>query len=223
MPIADNISKLKSGIPIGVKLVAVSKTRSVEEIMQVYDTGHKIFGENKVQDLVKKYEALPKDIEWHMIGHLQTNKVKYIAGFVDLIHSVDSLNLLKIINKEALKNNRIINCLLQFHIATEETKFGLSINEANEILSSKEFSELSNINIVGLMGMASFTEDQSLIRKEFNYLANCFDSLKNDYFINSNDFKELSMGMTLDFNIAIEERSTIIRIGTLIFGERNYN
>ncbi|GAB4290566.1 MAG: YggS family pyridoxal phosphate-dependent enzyme [Marinilabiliales bacterium] len=218
-----NIIELKKSIPGHIKLVAVSKTKTADEIMSVYNTGHKIFGENKVQELVKKYEILPKDIEWHMIGHLQSNKVKYIAPFISLIHSVDSLKLLSIINKEAIKNNRVINCLLQFHIAKEETKFGLSLEEAVEILESQEYNEMKNIKISGLMGMATFTENTEQIREEFKFLKNCFIKLKNKYFYDDNYFCELSMGMTNDYQIAIEEGSTILRLGTLIFGERNYN
>ncbi len=222
MPIAENIKKLSSSIPENVKLVAVSKTKPIVDILQVYNTGYKIFGENKVQDLATKYEQLPKDIEWHMIGHLQTNKVKYIAGFVSLIHSVDSFKLLKTINKEAEKNNRTINCLLQIHIASEDTKFGFSINEIEDILKSKEYSELANIKIVGLMGIGTFTDKENIIRNEFKFLNECFSKLKSDYFNNDNEFKEISMGMTNDYKIAIEEGSTIVRIGTLIFGARNY-
>ncbi len=223
MPIVENIKKLSSGIPDNVKLVAVSKTKPIADILQVYNTGYKIFGENKVQDLATKYEQLPKDIEWHMIGHLQTNKVKYIAGFVNLIHSVDSFKLLKTINKEAEKNNRTINCLLQIHIASEDTKFGFSINEIEDILKSKEYSELANIKIVGLMGMATFTDEENIVRNEYKFLNECFSKLKSNYFYNTDEFKEISMGMTSDYKIAIEEGSTIVRIGTLIFGARNYS
>ncbi len=220
--ISDNLQEIKSDIPDNITLVAVSKTRSDEEIMQIYQAGHRVFGENKVQELIAKQKSLPKDIEWHMIGHLQSNKVKYIAGFIDLIHSVDSFNLLKIINKEAKKNNRLINCLLQIHIASEHTKFGFSIKDVEEILSSDEFALLQNVKITGLMGMATFTTDNEIIRKEFRYLRSCFKLLKESYFSDDSEFKELSMGMTNDYNIAIEEGSTIVRIGTLIFGERNY-
>ncbi|NOY95430.1 MAG: YggS family pyridoxal phosphate-dependent enzyme [Chlorobi bacterium] len=222
MNIRENIRKIKEGLPSNVTLVAVSKTKPVEDILEAYDSGHHIFGENKVQDLVQKYEALPKDIEWHMIGHLQTNKVKYIAPFIHLIHAVDSLKLLKVINKEALKNGRVVPCLLQFHIALEETKYGLSLNEAEELLSSKDYKELTNVEIQGVMGMATFTDDKEKIRKEFRYLKGIFDELKSKYFGNEASFKEISMGMSDDYLLAIEEGSTLIRIGSSIFGPRNY-
>lgn len=190
--------------------------------MAAYNVGHKIFGENKVQDLVTKYETLPKDIEWHFIGHPQSNKVKYIAPFISLIHGVDSLKLLKVINKEAAKNSRTVNCLLQFHIATEATKFGLSINEAREILKSEAFQNLKNIDIVGVMGMATFTEDKNQIRNEFGTLKNIFNLLKNEYFSASKKFVEISMGMSNDYGLAVEEGSTMVRVGSKIFGARNY-
>lgn len=197
-------------------LVAVSKKKSAEEIMEVYNAGHKIFGENYVQELKEKYESLPKDIEWHFIGHLQTNKVKVIAPFVSLIQSVDSLKLLKEINKEGQKNNHIINCLLQIHIAQEETKFGLSFEEAEAILKSPEVKEMKNISITGLMGMASLTEDQSKIRDEFRILRNYRDRLRTP----NSELRTLSMGMTSDYKIALKEGSTMVRIGSAIFGER---
>jgi len=222
MNIRKNILKFKSEIPQNVKLVAVSKTKSKEEIMEAYNSGHKIFGENKVQDLTKKFNELPKDIEWHFIGHLQTNKVKYIAPFVGLLHGIDSLKLLKKINNEAIKNNRKISCLLQIHISEEETKFGLKQEEVIEILSSEEFKNLKNIKIAGLMGMATYTYNQEKIKAEFDFLAELFNKIKSKNFPNDNNFKEISMGMSSDYKIAIEVGSTIIRVGSKIFGARNY-
>ena len=223
MNISENIKQFLEKLPKNIKLVAVTKSRPIEDILKAYNSGYKIFGENKVQELINKYEKLPKDIEWHMIGHLQTNKVKFIAGFVYLIHSVDSLKLLKTINKEAIKNNRIINVLLQIHIAQEETKFGQTFAQIKEILSSDEYKELKNIKIVGLMGMATFTDDVNIIRTEFQYLASCFKELKNSSpLIGNKEFKELSMGMSQDYNIAIQQGTTIVRVGSLIFGEINY-
>jgi len=221
MDIASNISEIKSKIPEYITLVAVSKTKPNEDILEAYHAGHKIFGENKVQELTGKYEALPKDIQWHFIGHLQTNKVKYIAPFVVLIHGVDSFKLLKTINKEAKKNDRIISCLLQFHIASESTKFGYSPEEAKTMLESKEFESLGNVKIAGVMGMATYTEDQNQIRKEFTELRNIFNILKKEYFNDSESFCEISMGMSDDYPIAVEEGSTIIRVGSKIFGARN--
>lgn len=222
MAIAENIKTILSEIPSSVTLVAISKTKPLEAIMEAYSTGHKIFGENKVQELTTKYEQLPKDIEWHLVGHLQTNKVKYIAPFVSLIHSVDSLSLLKEIDKQGKKNNRIIRCLLQVYIASEETKFGLSEDELNELIHSEELRSLANVSICGLMGMATFTEDTSRIRKEFNSLYHIFQRLKETWYANHPEFKEISMGMSSDYRIAIEEGSTMVRIGSDIFGERNY-
>lgn len=218
--IAGKIRQIKESIPEGVKLIAVSKTKPVSDILNGYNGGQRIFGENKVQELVDKYEALPKDIEWHLIGHLQTNKVKYIAPFVSLIHAVDSLKLLQEINKEAKKNNRIINCLLQFHIASEDTKFGLSFEEAEELLKDEAFFQLEHVNIVGVMGMASFTEDEDQIRDEFRTLYNYFQIIKSHYFKFNPDFKEISMGMSGDYLLAIEEGSTMVRVGSAIFGGR---
>ena len=212
MSVSKNIQKIKKEIPIGVELVAVSKTQSHHKIKEAYDSGHRIFGENKVQEIVKKYEILPKDIKWHMIGHLQSNKVKYIAPFIDLIHAVDSEKLLKEIDKRALQNNRIIDCLLQIHIATENTKFGLSVNESNEILLKKE--QYKNINIKGLMGMASFTNNIDQIKEEFDFLSRLFS--------NHCSLNTLSMGMSSDYKIAIDYGSNMIRIGSTIFGARNY-
>ena len=222
MDIAKNIAEIKLKIPENVKLVAVSKTKPNEDILEAYHFGHKIFGENKVQDLVRKYEELPKDIEWHFIGHLQTNKVKYIAPFVSLIHGVDSFKILKTINKEAAKNGRIISCLLQFHIATESTKFGFSPGEVKTMLESKDFVSLNNVKITGVMGMATYTDNENRIRSEFKELRNMFNILKKDYFSNSESFREISMGMSDDYPVAVQEGSTMIRVGSKIFGERNY-
>ncbi len=222
MDIAGNISSIKKKLPEKVRLVAVSKTKPNEDILEAYNAGHKIFGENKVQDLVQKYEQLPKDIEWHFIGHPQTNKVKFIAPFVHMIHGVDSLKLLKVINKEAKKCNRQIACLLQFHIAEEDTKFGLSMIEAREILDNKEFKTFKNVFVAGVMGMATYTENEKQIRNEFKALKTIFDTLKKEYFSEVKNFSEISLGMSDDYHIAIEEGSTIIRVGSKIFGERNY-
>lgn len=212
MSVSENIQEIKKELPTGVDLVAVSKTQSHSKIKEAYDSGHKIFGENKVQELTKKYEKLPKDIRWHMIGHLQTNKVKYIAPFVELIHAVDSEKLLNEIDKRAQQNNRIIDCLLQVHIATESTKFGLSEKEVNEILLRKE--EYKNVNIRGLMGMATFPNNNNQIKEEFDYLSNIYNKYK--------DLNTLSMGMSGDYKIAINCGSTMVRIGSTIFGARNY-
>lgn len=204
------------------RLVAVSKTQPHEAILHLYQQGQRIFGENKVQELVPKYEALPKDIEWHLIGHLQSNKVKYIAPFVAMIHSVDSLKLLEEINKQAAKNQRVIYCLLQFKINDEETKFGLDLEEAFELLESSVLPTLQNIRLCGVMGMASFVDDEDQIRREFKNLKGIFDQLKARYFSQDPAFKEISMGMSDDYPIAVEEGSTLVRIGTLLFGARNY-
>jgi len=220
MSITENIDLIKTNLPLNVKLVAVSKTKPTELIMEAYGHGQRAFGENKVQELAWKYEELPKDIEWHLIGHLQTNKVKYIAPFVHLIHGVDSLKLLKTINSEASKINRIIPCLLQFHIAEEETKFGFSLEEAIEMLTAPEFANLRNVRISGVMGMATFTDDENQIRKEFAQLKAVYERLRKEYFTENSDFKEISMGMSGDYLIAIEEGSTMVRIGSTIFGER---
>ena len=222
MGVSENIKHfLSNEIHSNVKLIAVSKTKPVETILEAYKSGHKMFGENKVQDLADKYIELPKDIEWHMIGHMQSNKVKYIAPFVSLIHGVDSFKLLKVINKEGEKNNRKIDCLLQFYIAKEETKFGLDLGEAIEFLSSDEFKNMNYVNICGVMGMATYTENEDTIRSEFRELVHIFNQLKNTYFSNS-EFKEVSMGMSGDYKIAIEEGATMVRIGSLLFGARNY-
>jgi len=219
MSVCNNLTQLYREIPPNVKIVAVSKTMPVETILETYQAGHRLFGENKSQELIAKQPFLPNDLQWHFIGHLQSNKVKYIAQFVEMIESVDSLKLLQEINRNAEKNNRIIKCLLQFHIATEETKFGLDIEEAEAILTSREYAGMKNISIYGVMGMASFTEDTALIRREFHSLKTVESYLKNKYFKNNPEFCEISMGMTGDYKIAIEEGSTIVRIGTGIFGK----
>jgi pyridoxal phosphate enzyme (YggS family) len=219
--IASSIIFLKQQIPSSVRLVAVSKTKLVPEIMEAYNTGHKIFGENRVQELLSKKENLPQDIEWHLIGHLQTNKVKSIVPFISMIHSVDTFKLLKIINAEALKANRVVDCLLQLHIAREETKFGFSMNEVIEMTETGELSRMNSVRLRGVMGMATFTNDYKQVREEFRYLAGCFNELKMKYFSENPSFTEISMGMSSDYRIAIEEGSTIIRIGSIIFGERN--
>ena len=220
--VADNLDRIKQDLPDHIKLIAISKTQAVDRIQEAYNAGHKMFGENKVQELTDKHKELPGDIEWHMVGHLQTNKVKYIAPFVNMIHSVDRFKVLKTINKEALKNQRVIPCLLQIHIASEESKFGLSREEAIEILESDAFKNLQNIRIDGLMGMTTFTDDTGLIRKEFRQLKGLFQEIKENYFQNQDTFREISMGMSSDYKIATEEGSTMVRIGSSIFGARNY-
>lgn len=222
MSITSNLNSIKALLPVYVKLIAVSKTHPVSVIMEAYRAGHKIFGENRVQELLAKYNEMPKDIEWHLIGHLQTNKVKYIAPFVSLIHSVDSLKLLSVINKEALKCDRVIDCLLQVYIASEETKFGLSADELHELLQNPELDQLQNIRICGLMGMATFTDNLKQVRTEFRFLKNLFEEVKQKYFQDKPWFKELSMGMSSDYQIAVEEGSTMVRIGSNIFGHRSY-
>jgi len=222
MSIAENIDLVKSNLPIQVQLVAVSKTKPANLLLEAYMHGQRAFGENKVQELVWKFDELPKDIEWHFIGHMQTNKIKYIAPFVHLIHGVDTFKLLKAINTEAKKVNRIIPCLLQFYIAEEETKFGFSLTEAEEMLNSEEFSQLRNVTISGVMGMATYTNDETQIRKEFACLKSYFEWLKSRYFDGNAEFKEISMGMSGDYLIAVEEGSTMVRIGSTIFGERSY-
>jgi PLP dependent protein len=218
--IKNQLTTVRNSIPKNVTLVAVSKTKPIDALQEAYDLGQRIFGENKVQELVEKQEALPKDINWHLIGHLQSNKVKYIAPFVTLIHAVDSLKLLHEINKQALKNNRTIDCLLQFHIAEEDSKFGLTLESAKELLESEVFSEMRNVSIVGLMGMASFTENQEQVREEFRTLENYFHVIQSHFFKFNPNFKHLSMGMSGDYKIAIEEGSTMVRVGSSIFGSR---
>ncbi|MBW6483767.1 MAG: YggS family pyridoxal phosphate-dependent enzyme [Vicingaceae bacterium] len=226
MNITENLQQIKASIPKHVTLVAVSKTKPNTAILEAYQAGQRVFGENKVQELTEKYESLPKDIEWHMIGHLQSNKVKYIAPFVSLIHGVDSFNLLKEINKRATQNERVINCLLQIHIAEEATKFGFDEKEVIELLQSEAFQDLKNIKIVGLMGMATFTDNENQIRKEFRSLKQLFDKLQTlstQGTLSTFQHTTLSMGMSGDYQIAIEEGSTMIRVGSSIFGERNYH
>ena len=219
--ISENLNKLKPTIPANVCLVAVSKTKPQSFLMEAYHAGQRIFGENKVQELVDKQADLPKDIDWHFIGHLQTNKVKYIAPFVSLIHAVDSLKLLKEINKQALKHNRIIDVLLQFHIAEEDSKFGLKFSEIETVLDEPEFFELKNVRIIGVMGMATFTSDYEQVRQEFRKLHNYFQILKANQFKFADYFTEISMGMSGDYEIAIEEGSTMVRVGSSIFGSRS--
>ena len=221
MSIADNLLKYKGEIESdGVKLVAVSKNHPVEAVKEAYDAGQRIFGENLVQEMVEKFTELPDDIEWHLIGHLQTNKVKYIAPFVTLIESVDSLKLLKEIDKHAAKHQRVIDCLLQIYIADEETKFGLGFDEVIELLRSEEFTALKNVRIVGLMGIATNTAQEKQTSAEFNELKVLFDGIKLSYFRKDDFFKEISMGMSADYKLAIEEGSTMVRIGSNIFGKR---
>jgi len=221
--IKNNLNKIKSTLPENVTLVAVSKTKPKEDLKEAYNAGQRIFGENKIQEMVDKYDALPKDIQWHMIGHLQSNKVKYMAHFVDLIHGVDKMKTLKIIDKEAKKNDRTINCLLQAKIAKEESKFGLSFSEIEHILSSNEFAELENIKIVGFMGMATFTDNQVQLKEEFLSLETFFKTQQNKAYSNNCKLEILSMGMSGDYQLAIENGSTMIRVGSSIFGHRNYN
>lgn len=220
MTIAAKIQKISDSLPSGVRLIAVSKTRTKEDILQAYTAGQRIFAENRAQEMADKFPVLPSDIEWHFIGHLQTNKVKFIAPFVSLIHSVDSLKLLKEIDREAAKNNRTIPCLLQFHIAEEESKSGLTTTEAVDLLASADFGRMKNIQIDGVMGMATFTGDKEQVRKEFRQLKAIFVSLREKFFRVNDAFRELSMGMSDDYPIAIEEGSTMVRIGTHIFGSR---
>lgn len=221
MSIAANISSIKKEIGNSdVKLIAVSKTKPIESIVEAYEAGQRLFGENMVQELVEKHERLPKDIEWHLIGHLQSNKVKYIAPFISLIHSVDSLKLMQEINKQALKNNRIIDCLLQLEIADEETKFGMDMGEAIELLRSDEFKELKNIRICGVMGIATLTDNPKITAEEFYELNTFFRGLKDTFFRKDAAFKEISMGMSGDYKLAIEKGSTMIRLGSTIFGVR---
>jgi pyridoxal phosphate enzyme (YggS family) len=222
MSISLILSSIKAELPEQVRLVAVSKYHPVEMIQEAYDAGQRLFGENHVQEMTQKYALLPKDIEWHFIGHLQTNKVKYIAPFVSLIHSVDSLKLLKEINKQAEKAQRIIPCLLQIHIAKEETKFGFSFDECREMLQQGEWKNLKNVQLCGVMGMGTFTDNVDQVRSEFHSLKDFFDEIKENVFSDNPSFREISMGMTDDYPIAIEEGSTLIRIGTKIFGERIY-
>jgi pyridoxal phosphate enzyme (YggS family) len=216
-----NIQSIRSQIPASVKLVAVSKTKPAESILEAYNSGQRIFGENRVQEILSKKDMLPADIEWHMIGHLQSNKVKQIVPYVSMIQSVDTSRLLSVINSESQKAGRRTNCLIQIHIAEEETKTGFSPEEVNEMFASDDFRNLKDIRVCGLMGMATFTDDKNRVRKEFRYLADLFKSLKNNFFAEDPGFSEISMGMSGDYMLAIEEGSTMVRIGSLIFGERN--
>ncbi len=216
----EKLKALQEGLPGGVKLIAVSKTKTAEEIMELYNAGHRIFGESKAQELIAKQEVLPGDIEWHMVGHLQTNKVKYLAPFVSLIHSVDSLKLLKEINKQGGKHDRVIPCLLQMHIAEESSKFGLDYEETCDLLDSDAYREMHHVEILGLMGMGTFTSDNEKIRREFRQLRQHFYNLREKYFSGKESFGEISMGMSSDYQLAIEEGSTMVRIGSSIFGER---
>lgn len=220
--IAANIISLRRTLPPDVTLVAVSKTRSVDEIMEAYYAGQRCFGENRVQEILNKKDHLPQDIDWHLIGHLQRNKVKFIVPFIRMIHSVDSLRLLSSVNSEASKINRVVDVLLQVHIAREETKFGFSREEIDEMMASAEFRELRHIRICGVMGMATFTSDTDQVRMEFRSLSDLFLDLKNRYFPSDEWFRDISMGMSGDYETAIQEGSTIIRVGSLIFGERIY-
>jgi pyridoxal phosphate enzyme (YggS family) len=218
MSIAENLDNLKKDLPEGVRIVVVSKTKPVADILQAYSTGHRIFGENKAQELETKVPLLPGDIEWHFIGHLQGNKVRIIAPLVSVIHSIDSLKLLAEVNREAARCNKTIRCLLQFHIAKEETKFGLDLDEGVKILLSDEFKKMQHVKIAGVMGMATFTEDESLVRGEFRELRELFQYLRKQYFGSDPGFAEISMGMSGDYRIAIEEGSTLVRLGTAVFG-----
>lgn len=220
MQIAENLKKIKNSLPQTTTLIAVSKFKPTSDILAAYQAGQTVFGENRVQELVEKYEQLPKDIEWHMIGHLQTNKVKYITPFVHLIHGVDSLKLLKEINKQAKKVGRVQPCLLQVHIAQEDTKFGFDKAELIELLENDAYKSFENIKVCGLMGMATLTENKEQIHQEFANLKQLFDTLKQDYFSQQVDFKIISMGMSGDYEIAISEGSTMVRIGSSIFGAR---
>ncbi len=221
--IQENLKKIKNTIPEEVTLVAVSKTKPVADLQKAYDAGQRVFGENKIQEMVDKYTQLPKDIQWHMIGHLQSNKVKYMAHFVNLIHGVDKLKTLTVINKEAKKHDRVIDCLLQAKIAKEETKFGLSFSAIEEILNSEDFLALQNINIVGFMGMATFTENTEQLEEEFSSLKHFFDTQKKQKKLPNCNLNILSMGMSGDYPLAIKNGSTMVRVGSAIFGNRNYN
>lgn len=219
MSIHDNLKKIKSSLPNHVTLVAVSKTKPVKDIMEAYNAGQRIFGENKIQEVVEKHEQMPKDIEWHMIGHVQRNKVKYMAPFVSLIHGVESFKVLKEVNKQSKKHDRVINCLLQIKIAEEDSKFGMTVQEAKDILTSSDFKDLKNVNVTGVMGMATFTNNQEQIKSEFNNLKQALNNLKD----NHPNLNVISMGMSGDYQLAIDCGSNMVRIGSSIFGERNYS
>lgn len=218
--VAKNINNIRPLIPDGTRLIAISKTKPAEMIQDAYRVGQRLFGENKALEMRDKHTALPQDIEWHFVGHLQTNKIKYIIQYVTLIHSIDSLPLLQAVNKEAAKHGRVVDCLLQFHIAQEETKFGLDRAECEAL--TRHYGELPNVRIVGVMGMATKTDDMAQVRREFKELRSLFDELKQGYFANRPDFNEISMGMSHDWRIAVEEGSTLIRLGSTIFGPRDY-
>lgn len=222
MSVRSNIDRLRETVPEKVKIVAVSKFHSVEEIKEAYDDGQLHFGESRVQELEEKQPLLPADIEWHFVGSLQRNKVRFIAPFVSLVHSLDSARLMREIDKRAAANNRVIPCLLQLHVADEETKSGFTPDECRKFLADGKWKECRNVQIAGIMGMATFTEDTEQVRKEFRLLKSLFDEFKSEYFADDGSFKEISMGMSGDYPIAIEEGATIIRVGTLIFGERGY-
>lgn len=222
MYIAKQIKRLRSELPEGVNLLAISKYQPIEALQEAYDAGQRMFGENHIQEMAAKAAALPKDIAWHFTGHVQTNKIKYMASFVSLIHAVDSFRLLREINKHAAKHDRIIDCLLQIHIAQEDTKYGLTIEECRELLATESWRELTNVRIVGLMAMGSNTDDMELVRGEFRQMKQLFDELRDTYFADEPSFSQLSEGMTDDYPIAIEEGSTIVRIGSMIFGDRVY-
>ena len=222
MSIAENLKAIRATLPSHVQLVCVSKFHPNESILAAYETGERIFGESKVQEVCQKHDALPKDIVWHFIGHLQSNKIKFLVPFVSLIHGVDSYRLLQEIDKQAVKAGRTINCLLQVHVAKEETKFGFSPQELEEMLQVGEWRNLASVHISGLMGMATFTEDQARIRAEFHSLRTIFDHVKNTFFSGQSSFDTLSMGMSEDYRIAVEEGSTMVRVGSSIFGERQY-
>lgn len=222
MYIAEQIKRLRSELPEGVNLLAISKYQPIESLQEAYDAGQRMFGENHIQEMAAKAAALPKDIAWHFTGHVQTNKIKYMASFVSLIHAVDSFRLLREINKHAAKHNRVIDCLLQIHIAQEDTKYGLTVQECRELLAHEPWRELENVRIVGLMAMGSNTDDMEQVRGEFRQMKLLFDELKETYFADEPSFCQLSEGMTDDYPIAIEEGSTIVRIGSMIFGDRVY-
>ena len=221
--VKENLEKIRKTVPEGVVLVAVSKTKPVEDLQEAYDAGQRVFGENHALEMRDKHEVLPQDIDWHFIGHLQTNKIKYIISYVKLIHSIDTFNLMQAVNKEAVKHNVVVDCLLQFHIAEEETKFGLNMEEAEEMLNSDIFKAMKNVRICGVMGMATNTDNMAQVRKEFKHLKEIFNALKSKYFADCEWFKEISMGMSHDYQIAIEEGSTMVRVGSKIFGERVYS
>lgn len=223
MTIAENLKNFKSELPENVTLVAVSKTKPVSDLMEAYNAGQRVFGENKIQEMEAKWQEMPKDVKWHMIGHVQRNKVKYMAPFVSLIHAVDSLKLLKEINKEAKKNERVIECLLQIKIAEEDSKFGMNEADAASLLTSEEFKKFQNVKIIGLMGMATFTDDKKQISEEFQKLKKIYDQFRIQSRNFGTEFKILSMGMSGDYKIAIANGSNMIRVGSAIFGERNYN